>query len=196
VQYKANSIRFAHQSLHSPHISTLLKAIRRGYLKGCPNLSTAGISKYLNPSPATTKSHMKRPCRGIRSTRRIHIHAAALPQEWDYPNNAIIVSVNQSGIISLDSSSVASAPPCPSNANTIVSDDESPEANMFCFAAAIANKQTGTLYNDLTSAFPFMSLEFVSWSNIIIKPMQSLHSPLKVSTTTSYLPHTNNSTTC
>ncbi len=30
---------------------------------------------------------------------------------------------------------------------------------MFFFAAAFANKQTGTLYNDLTRAFPFMSLE-------------------------------------
>jgi hypothetical protein len=37
VQTKANSIRFAHQSLCSPRISTLLKAIKHGYLKGCPN---------------------------------------------------------------------------------------------------------------------------------------------------------------
>jgi hypothetical protein len=68
IRHKANSIRFAHQSLCSPHISTLLKAIKRGYLKGCPNLTAQGISKYLNPSHATAKGHMRRPRQGIRST--------------------------------------------------------------------------------------------------------------------------------
>jgi hypothetical protein len=71
VQTKANSIRFTHLSLCSPAIPTLLKALKRGYLKGCPNLSALGVTKYLNPSPATAKGHMKRPRHGIRSTRRI-----------------------------------------------------------------------------------------------------------------------------
>ncbi len=39
IQTKANSIKFAHQSLCSPCPSTLLKAIQRGFLKGCPNLT-------------------------------------------------------------------------------------------------------------------------------------------------------------
>ncbi len=68
VRTKANSIRFAHQSLYSPRISTLLKAIKRGYLKGCPNLTAHGVNKYLNPSPATAKGHMKGPRQGICST--------------------------------------------------------------------------------------------------------------------------------
>jgi len=55
VQTKANSIRFAHQLFCSPKISTLLKALWRGYLKGCPNLSAHGVTKYLNPSPATAR---------------------------------------------------------------------------------------------------------------------------------------------
>ncbi len=42
VRTKANSLCFAHQSLCSPRISTLLKAIRRGYLKRCPNLPQKG----------------------------------------------------------------------------------------------------------------------------------------------------------
>ena len=71
VRTKANSICFAHQSFCSPAIPTLLKAIKCGYLKGCPNLTTIGVTKYLNPSPATTKGHMKRPRHGIRSTRRV-----------------------------------------------------------------------------------------------------------------------------
>jgi hypothetical protein len=67
VQTKANSIHFAHQSLCSPKNSTLLKAIQYGYLKGCPNLTAKGVSKYLNPSLAT--GHMKHPRQGIQSTR-------------------------------------------------------------------------------------------------------------------------------
>ncbi len=71
VRTRANSICFAHQSLCSPRISTLLKAIKRGYLKGCPNLTAHCVTKYLNPSPATAKRHMKRPWQGIQSTRRV-----------------------------------------------------------------------------------------------------------------------------
>jgi hypothetical protein len=69
VRTEAKSIRFAHQSLCSPRISTLLKAIRCGYLKVCPNLSAEGVAKYLNPSPATAKGYMKLPYKGIRSTQ-------------------------------------------------------------------------------------------------------------------------------
>ena len=69
VRNKANSIQFAHQSLCSPKISTLLKTIHCGHLKGCPNLMAIGIAKYLNPSLATAKGHMKRPKMGIRSTQ-------------------------------------------------------------------------------------------------------------------------------
>jgi hypothetical protein len=69
IRNKANSICFAHQLLCSPHISMLLKAIKRGYLKGCPNLTAQGISKYLNPSPATAKGHMSCPHQDIRSTQ-------------------------------------------------------------------------------------------------------------------------------
>jgi hypothetical protein len=50
VQTKANSIQFAHQSLCSPKISTLFKAIRRWFIKGCPNLTAKRVSKYLKVS--------------------------------------------------------------------------------------------------------------------------------------------------
>jgi hypothetical protein len=62
-----NGVRFAHQSLCNPKILTLLKAVRKGFLKGCPNLSKKLILKYLNPSPAIAKGHMKRPRHGIKS---------------------------------------------------------------------------------------------------------------------------------
>ncbi len=65
IQTRANNVEFAHQSLCNPKISTLLKATQRGFLKGCPYISTKLINKYLNPSPATAKGHMKRPHHGI-----------------------------------------------------------------------------------------------------------------------------------
>ncbi len=43
------------------------------------------------------------------------------------------------------------------HAHVIESDDDS-NGNVFVFAA-FAGKQSGTLYSDLTGAFPFMSLE-------------------------------------
>jgi hypothetical protein len=52
-----------------PMISALLKAIRHGFLKGCPNLTTAGVTRYLNPSPASAKGHTKHLHQGIHSTR-------------------------------------------------------------------------------------------------------------------------------
>ncbi len=63
-----NGVKFAHLSLWDPEISTLSKAVHKGFLKGCPNLSKKLILKYLNPSPATAKGHMKRPWHIIKST--------------------------------------------------------------------------------------------------------------------------------
>ncbi len=65
IQTRADNVKFVHQSLCNPKISTLLKATKRGFLKGCPYISVKLINKYLNPSPATAKGHMKRPCHGI-----------------------------------------------------------------------------------------------------------------------------------
>jgi hypothetical protein len=57
MQTQANAIKFAHQSLCNPKISTLLKAICQGFLKGCPNFLETLVLKYLNPSLATVKGH-------------------------------------------------------------------------------------------------------------------------------------------
>jgi hypothetical protein len=80
VQTRANAIKFAHQSLCSPKISTLLKAVRRGFLKGCPNMTEQLILKYLNPSAAMANGHMKRPRHGLRSTHtRPPVNPAVAP---------------------------------------------------------------------------------------------------------------------
>jgi hypothetical protein len=43
----------------NPNILSLLKALQKGFLKGCPNLLEGLVKKYLNPSPAIAKGHMK-----------------------------------------------------------------------------------------------------------------------------------------
>jgi hypothetical protein len=68
VSTRANKVKFQHQALCNPKISRLLKATRKGFLKGCPYISEELILKYLNPSPATAKGCMKRPRYGIKST--------------------------------------------------------------------------------------------------------------------------------
>jgi hypothetical protein len=63
-----NNVKFMHQSLCNPPNSSLLEAIRRGFLRGAPHLKGKNVAKYLPPSMATSKGHMKHPCKGIRST--------------------------------------------------------------------------------------------------------------------------------
>ena len=156
VQTKANSIKFAHQLMSSPTILTLLKGIRRGYLAGCPNLSANGVTRYLNPSPATAKGHMKRPHQGIRSTTAKqpnpipapsvdnNISPASIADDEDWMDNISEPSI-QAGQFNHGPA-------------VLVEDDDSSIGNIFCFAA-FADKQTGVMYNDLTGAFPYMSLE-------------------------------------
>ncbi len=75
VRTRANAVKFAHQSMCNPTISSLMKALKKGFLKGCPDLSKELVTKYLNPSPATAKGHMKRPKKGIWSTRKKPLQA-------------------------------------------------------------------------------------------------------------------------
>jgi hypothetical protein len=129
---KANSIHAAHQSLCSPCISTLLKAIQRGYLKGCPNPTAKGVSKYLNPSPAATKGNMKHPQQGIRSTRRHpQDELPLMPQELPGIDNNTISIDNKIDDDSEDSMLFVQPS---TNANIIESNNDS-MANVFIFAA-------------------------------------------------------------
>ncbi len=93
VRTRMNAVQFTHQALGNPKISTLLKAVRWGFLKGCPNISEKLILKYLNPSPATAKGHMKRPRHSIRSTTQ----EAIMP--WQPVDNVTIpVAINDTPI--------------------------------------------------------------------------------------------------
>jgi hypothetical protein len=131
-------------SLHTNRCLTLLKAVRKGFLKGCPNLSEKLILKYLNPSPATAKGHMKQPCHGIKST---------------WPKQKPSVARHSSIAHVLPPEMIEGPGPgyIPGRAIPAVMADNCDEmvANVFCFGA-FANKHSGVLYNNLTGNFPFM----------------------------------------
>jgi hypothetical protein len=134
-------VKFAHQSLCNPKISTLLKAVQRGFLKRCPNLSEWLILKYLNPSTATAKDHMKRPWHGIRSTRPKQ--PTPIPQIAPPVLPLFVPNVIQD---------VHTSP------NVITDDGNESIAIFFCFGA-FADKTSGVVYHDLTGSFPFMSFD-------------------------------------
>ncbi len=56
---KTNNIKFAHQRLCNPPITSLIKEIYAGFLKGALHLDMHSVQKYLFASPATSKGHMK-----------------------------------------------------------------------------------------------------------------------------------------
>jgi hypothetical protein len=146
ITQRVNQVKFTHQALGSPKISKLLKAVRRGYLKGCPNISETLITKYLNPSPATAKGHMKRPRYGIKSTTPkqaptiVVVPPTVIPQVVP-PLNALLPPMHNT-----------------TSPNVIEDDCDGSMANVFCFGA-FADKNTGVMYHDMTGLFPFMSLD-------------------------------------
>jgi hypothetical protein len=164
---RANAVKFAHQSFCNPKISTLLKAARRGFLKGCPGISKKLILKYLNPSPVMAKGHMKRPRHGIKITRpwppqnmptvpqpipQMVVPIPLLGHEMRaYPGPAYEARQDPNRIAMDD---VAQPRP-----NLIMMDeDDVTIANIFCFGA-FADKTSGIVYHDLTRSFPFISLD-------------------------------------
>ena len=112
------------------------------------------VTKYLNPSPATAKGHMKRPKKGIRSTttrpKRSQRRTAAIQPAGVQPAPPIIPHLQD----------IQPYPGLAYNATTsrnFIVDDEL-IVNVFCFGA-FADKMTGVIYNDLTGNFPVMSLD-------------------------------------
>ena len=165
VRMRVNAVRLAHQSLGNPRISTLLKAVRRGFLKGCPNMTEKLILKYLNPSPATAKGHMKRPRHGIRSTTPrsgrnategntlVPVDPISVAKQVVQPPEAI--DSDKLEVDSVENWDFPAFPP-PTPANLITDDDSI--ANVFAYGA-FADKHSGVVYHDLTGSFPFMSLD-------------------------------------
>jgi len=65
-------VRFTHASFGSPAVSTLLRAIRKGYLLTLPRLTSALVCKHLPNAGATALSHLDRRRQGLDSTTAVH----------------------------------------------------------------------------------------------------------------------------
>ncbi len=153
MKTRANKVKFAHQLFCNPKISTLLKAVRKGFHRGCPNLTKKLILNYLNPSPATAKGHMKHPKYGIKSTR------PKPPKESGITKISVISyppQVDQMEVPKV----IIKEQPRPLHAtnlpNLIGDNDDESIVNVFCFGA-FANKNSGIVYHNLPGSFPFMS---------------------------------------
>ena len=131
IPHKQNQMKYMHQSFFNAPLPTLIKAIQNDQLKDIPLMKVNLIKKYLAKSPATSKGRMKRPRAGIRSTRpkpsATKTNVTETPQPTIHPNAL--------------------------RTGNIIPDDESFDGanNIFCYAA-LADKQTGTLYTDATGA--------------------------------------------
>jgi hypothetical protein len=161
---KSNAVKFAHQSLCNPPIYSLLKAINAGFLKGAPNLDSHTVRKCLMASPATSKGHMKRLRKGLRSpTKETPKPITLITQQsihsdrQDGRPDAAHVNAYESEIVD-DESSNEYEPQEREYPNIIPEVEDKSFANVFCFGA-FADKMTGVVYNDCTGNFPFMSLD-------------------------------------
>jgi hypothetical protein len=156
IKTQVNAVKFAHQSLCNPKILTLLKAAQKGFFKGCPNISEKLILKYLNPSPATAKGHMKRPRHGIRSTTpKANMRQSSIPVPditFPVPPAASIRSGSTQRSEQMPEQVVEH------NTQQPNLDEDGSIANVFCFGA-FADKNSGIIYHDLMGSFPFMSLD-------------------------------------
>jgi hypothetical protein len=111
-------------------------------------MSVKLILKYLNPSAALAKGHMKRPRHGIRSTR------ARTPVK----KNDAHLQVEPVPVILPFDNAPPEYQPLPPGPNLIANDEDQSIANIFCFGA-FTDKQSGIVYHDLTGLFPFMSFD-------------------------------------
>jgi hypothetical protein len=146
---KENNVKFMHQSLCKHPKSSLLAAICQGFLRGAPHLSEKAVSKYLPPSPATSKGHMKQPRKGICSTT---------PKPPCVGIPIPIPDAIMQGLIEPPEYNDDEASNVNPLYNVIDDIDDHSIANVFCFGA-FADKISGVVYNDFTGKFPFMSLD-------------------------------------
>jgi hypothetical protein len=140
-----------HQSLCNPPITSLIKAINAGFLRSSQHLNAKSIHKYLMPSPATSKGHMKQPPKGLQS----RTPKPTRPFLSRPPSAPSIHQPVMPGLIPDDNHKDDSNKPHPTFIDNVNNESI---ANVFCLGA-FANKNTGVVYNNCTGNFPFMSLD-------------------------------------
>jgi hypothetical protein len=130
-----------------------LKATRKGFLKGCPNISKELICKYLNPSPATTKGHMK-PHAMVSKAR----HQKQIMPEQPYLIQSPEVIHPTVRRAKGNTNPGICEPPHRPGPTLIANNYDKSIADVFFFGE-FADKNTGIVYQDMTGNFPFMSLD-------------------------------------
>jgi hypothetical protein len=157
---KTNAMKFMLQSLCNPPISLVIKAINAGFLKGAPHLTAKTVAKYLSPSPATSKGHMKWPCKDLRSTTP--------KPPWPAPTLALPHPLPAPSIHWQLMPGLTPNGKDDKNQPVLITDvDNESIANIFCFGA-FANKNTGIIYNYCKVIIPLclwtaMSLFFIMY---------------------------------
>ncbi len=146
-----NNVKFMHQSLCNPPKLSLLEAIRRGFLRGAPHLKGKNVAKYLPPSMATSKGHMKRPHKGIRSTTPKQ-PCIRVPDSVPDPVMPGLIEPHD------PHADDNFSPTAQQYHHIIDNNDDQSIANKFCFGA-FADKISGVVYNNCTGEFPYMSLD-------------------------------------
>jgi hypothetical protein len=135
IIHKQNELKYMHQGMFSRPIATLIDAINKTFLEGFSFMKSKLVQKYLAKSPATSKGRMKRSHTGIRSTR---------PHGIVMVTYHIPVKANQHPDVEQQLTAVEDA--------NIISQDPADTMNkIFCFAA-LADKQKGTFYTDVTAS--------------------------------------------
>jgi Reverse transcriptase (RNA-dependent DNA polymerase). len=81
-QPKTQLAIFLHATLFSPAPSTLIKAIKSGYLSTWPGLTPDLISKHLPPQIATMKGHLDQEAQGLQSTRPTPLDETSPADDW------------------------------------------------------------------------------------------------------------------
>jgi hypothetical protein len=111
------------------------------------------ILKYLNPSPAMAKGHMKCPQHGIHSTRPKRPTNDNVPLLLVAQVAPPVLPIIQEVPVYLGLAYHAHMGP-----NIIVDDNNESIANVLCFGAFTDNNSS-IVYHDLTGSFPFMSYD-------------------------------------
>ena len=119
-----------HQSFFSMPIQEIINAAQNNQLEGVPFLSKPDlIQKYLPPLPVTPKGRVKRLGTGMRSARKKKGREKEVAQMRAAANENTTTATN------------------------FIPLDEDETNNIFCFAA-LADKQTGTMYTNQIGALP------------------------------------------
>ncbi len=154
VQTRANAIKFAHQSLCNPKISTLLNATWKKFPQRVPQHDQETHYQVPKCKPRHSQGTHKAPTTWNKEFRLQPV--PNIPTAPYQPATRIeppVLPLFNEGLVYPGPAYGATSGP-----NLIGNDDDESIANIFCFGA-FADKNNGIVYHDLIGLFPFMSYD-------------------------------------